>query len=172
MRFVSTSIASGTDVDEETARGIASYLCRLTLRYGTIRRAMEAIAQGRRKHPDVSLDRARGWGEVLSVNAAGSIDPILRRHQWLRIQLSKWLTEQGATGEAELVAFEAWMDGPLPGSDDEHEFPLLAEAATPHRAGAAGEPAPAGGRRGRRRTRAPDPGGRPSGSPPAARSGS
>lgn len=129
MRFVSGSIATGAgDPDEDTSRAIATYLCRLILRYGTMRRAMEAIAHGRRTHPAISVDRARGWSEAFSVSV-GSIDPILRRYPWLRIQLSKWLTEQGPTGEQEMGAFEQWMDGPLPGSDDEHEFPVLAEAA-------------------------------------------
>ena len=127
MRLVSESISTGTTSDDDSTRQVAAYLSRLVLRYGTMRRAIEAVALARRKHPLISADKANAWNQALSVSM-GSIEPTLRRYEWLRIQLSKWLSEHGLGLERELTAFEAWLDGPLPGSDDEHEFPVLAEA--------------------------------------------
>lgn len=128
MRLVSESISGGTVPDEATTLQVAAYLSRLVLRYGTMRRAIEALALGRRRHRQVSLDKANAWNQVLSVTM-GSIEPTLRRYEWLRIQLGKWYSEHGLGLERELAAFEAWLDGPLPGSDDEQEFPVLVEAA-------------------------------------------
>lgn len=139
MRLISESIATKSADSDDGTREVAAYLSRLILRYGTMRRAMEALAHERRRHPSISGDRAKAWHEAMAVGV-GSLEPTLRRHPWLRVHLSRWLGEQSGTIDDDMAALEAWFDGPLPGSDDEGEFPVLAQAASGE--GASGAVAP------------------------------
>lgn len=121
-----TCVAS--HADQQTVQRIGSYLARLVLRYGTVRRAFDALASGRRRHALVSNERANAWLQILSVSPS-ALDRTLARHSWLRIYLSKWATAFGPTLIQKLADFEAWLDGPLPGSDGEEDCPLLQQIA-------------------------------------------
>lgn len=114
--------------DDETVRRIANFLARLVLRYGTVRRAFDALASGRRRHALVSNERANAWAQILSVSPA-AIEHTLARQSWLRIHLSKWATAYGPSLVQKLADFDAWFDGPLPGSDGEEDCPLLQQIA-------------------------------------------
>ncbi|MEO1128684.1 MAG: tetratricopeptide repeat protein [Planctomycetota bacterium] len=129
LRLVCESITAQSTPDEETLQRISAVLCRLILRYGTLRRSIEALASGRRRHPLISADKAHAWMQVMSVTPS-AVEATLQRQSALRVSVTKWAETQGARLDVRLSAFESWMEGPLPGSDDEDEFPILAEAAS------------------------------------------
>ncbi len=99
--------------DADSLDQLASYLETLTMRYGTIRRAMDALGHGRRRHPMVSIEKAQNWFQTMSVTP-GAIEPTLRRHATLMIHVSKWMKDQGLEMEQRLDAYQAWLDSPLP----------------------------------------------------------
>ncbi len=122
-----TVIGQSGDTGESVEKA-GSYIARLVLRYGTVRRAIEALASGRRRHALISAERARAWEQVLTVSPS-AIHSTLTRHAWLRIHLSKWITDHNESIDQRLADFEAWFDGPLPGSDGEEDCPLLQQIA-------------------------------------------
>jgi len=102
------STAEPEDLDQLTA-----FLEALIERYGTARRAMDALSHGRRRYPLVSVERAEAWFHAMSVTP-GAIEPTLRRHATLIVQVSKWLKDQGLDIETRMEQYQAWLDAPLP----------------------------------------------------------
>ncbi|MCA9311420.1 MAG: hypothetical protein KDA21_09465, partial [Phycisphaerales bacterium] len=130
------------DVDEPCLEDVAGFLARLVERYGTIRRAIESLANAKRRHDSVSVERARAWQQAMCVTP-GAIEPMLKRHATLLIQITRWMTERGPTLERDLERYVEWLDAPL----EEVDFDLpgrepRAPAASPvvEADGAAGEP--------------------------------
>ncbi|GAB4515723.1 MAG: hypothetical protein Tsb0013_20300 [Phycisphaerales bacterium] len=121
-----TCVAS--HADEKTVQRVGSYLARLVLRYGTIRRAFDALSSGRRRHALISNERASAWAQILSVSPA-AIEHTLARQSWLRIHLAKWASDYGPELVQKLADFDAWLDGPLPDTDGEEDCPLLQRIA-------------------------------------------
>ena len=116
MRLLAETTCVASHSDEQTTQRVASYLARLVLRYGTVRRAFDALSSGRRRHALISNERANAWAQVLSVTPA-AIEHTLARQSWLRIHLAKWSTAYGPTLVQKLADFDAWLDGPLPDTD-------------------------------------------------------
>ena len=129
LRLLAETTCVASNTDDATIQRVASYLARLVLRYGTVRRAFEAVANGRRRHALLSNERASAWAQVMSVSPA-AIEHTLHRQSWLRIHLAKWATAHGSTLDQQLADFDAWLDGPLPGTDGEEECPLLEQIAS------------------------------------------
>lgn len=128
LRLLAETTCVASNTDDATVQRVASYLARLVLRYGTVRRAFEAVANGRRRHALVSSERASAWAQVMSVSPA-AIEHTLQRQSWLRIHLAKWATTHASGLDQRLADFDAWLDGPLPGTDGEDECPLLEQIA-------------------------------------------
>lgn len=133
LELLAETICVHSSPDAETLDQLASYLETLAMRYGTIRRAMDALAHGRRRHPLVSLEKAQNWFQAMSVTA-GAIEPTLRRHATLMIHVSKWMKDQGLEVEQRLDAYQAWLDSPLPtpptptAQEPHHATPAVAVA--------------------------------------------
>ena len=127
--LVAETVAVASHADRQTVERVGNFLARLVLRYGTMRRTLEALAAGRRRHALISTEKAHAWSQAMSVSAM-AIDGTLSRHQWLRIHLVRWATERGDGLLQQLADYEAWLDGPLSGADGEDEVPLLKDAAS------------------------------------------
>ncbi len=108
-----------------------AYLTRLIRRYGTLRRSLAAIAEGRRRHCLFSAEKAGSWHQAMTVTSS-AIEPTLRRHASLLVSVTKWLHDEGGTIEQELDAYLDWLDAPLT-DFDEQAF------AAPHEDEPAGE---------------------------------
>lgn len=126
LGLLAETISVQSAPDSESLDQLASYLETLVMRYGTVRRAMDALGHGRRRHPLVSIEKAQGWFHAMSVTP-GAIEPTLRRHASLIIHVTKWMKEQGLELEQRLDAYQAWLDSPLP-------TPPTPAAAEPHHA--------------------------------------
>lgn len=113
LGLLAETICLQSTPDADTLDQVASYLEALVMRYGTVRRAMDALGHGRRRHPLVSVEKAQNWFQTMSVTP-GAIEPTLRRHATLMIHVSKWMKEQGLEMEQRLDAYQAWLDSPLP----------------------------------------------------------
>lgn len=112
-----------SDADRERA---ALYLTRLIRRYGTLRRTLDALARGRRRHPLISSEKAGSWHQAMTVTSS-AIEPTLRRHASLLVSVTKWLHDVGPGIADELDAYDDWLDGPLPDFADQGLAPGLDE---------------------------------------------
>ena len=127
FELLARTITPHSSPDPKSIDQIAAMLYRLTLRYGTVQRALDALASSRRRHPLISADKANSWSQAMAVTA-NAAPLILQRHSWLLHEIEKWMTDQGPLLEKRLDEYGAWLEGPLPGSDEE-EFPIFAAAA-------------------------------------------
>lgn len=127
FELLARTITPHSSPDPKSIDQIAAMLYRLTLRYGTVQRALDALASSRRRHPLIAADKANSWSQAMAVTA-NAAPLILQRHSWLLHEIEKWMSEQGPLLEKRLDEYAAWLEGPLPGSDEE-EFPILAAAA-------------------------------------------
>ncbi|MFG0291761.1 MAG: hypothetical protein ACF8MJ_01255 [Phycisphaerales bacterium JB050] len=117
IRLVAETIQSHSGAAPEDLDQAAAYLTRLIRRYGTLRRALDAIAEGRRRHLLFSSEKAGSWHQAMTVTSS-AIEPTLRRHASLLVSVTKWLHDEGATIEQELDAYFDWLDAPLPDFDE------------------------------------------------------
>ncbi len=113
LGLLAETICLHSTTEPEDLDQLTAFLEALVERYGTVRRAMDALSHGRRRHPLVSVERAEAWFHAMSVTP-GAIEPTLRRHATLIVQVSKWLKDQGLDIEARLEQYQAWLDSPLP----------------------------------------------------------
>ncbi|TVQ76849.1 MAG: hypothetical protein EA380_08080 [Phycisphaeraceae bacterium] len=127
FELLARTITPHSSPDPKSIDQIAAMLYRLTLRYGTVQRALDALASSRRRHPLIAADKANSWSQAMAVTA-NAAPLILQRHSWLLHEIEKWMTDQGPLLEKRLDEYSAWLEGPLPGSDAE-EFPIFAAAA-------------------------------------------
>lgn len=126
LDLVAGSICVATHPDEETRARVTRYLVRLIRRYGTMRRALDALAGRRRRHRCISVEKSAAWSQVMGVTPS-LVGTTLRRHTTLRMTLTRWLSERGDGVEDRLDAYMAWLDAELPDFDDGAE--LRAESA-------------------------------------------
>jgi len=123
IRLVSDSVLVHSGMAREDHDRAAAYLSRLIRRYGTLRRAMEALAHGRRRHNLISSEKANSWCQAMTVTS-GAIETTLRRHASLLVSVTKWIHDAGPDIGDELEAYEKWLDGPLPDFSDQGIKPL------------------------------------------------
>jgi len=97
--------------DERDEAGL--FLKRMTRRYGTVRCAVDALGDARRRHAILSREKAKSWSNVMSVMPS-AVETTLKRHPALKIQVSKWIAERGSAVDDRLEAFSAWLDSPFP----------------------------------------------------------
>ncbi|GEM_PF-3097959 len=117
VRLVARTVVLYSSPAPDDVEDVVQYLERLTRRYGTLRRALEALALGRRRHGSVCSEKSAGWLEAMSVTSGG-IDHCLRRHASLHHALNDWLDRHRGDAVSRLSAYEAWLDGPLPDYDE------------------------------------------------------
>ncbi len=120
LTMVSRTCVSQSSPSDEDVERVKAYLCRLIRRYGTLRRSLESIAVGRRRHTAVSAEHAAGWVEAMSVTS-GAIRQTLGRHASVMQAINDWLAHEGENAGEDLRAFERWLDGPLPEFEDEEQ---------------------------------------------------
>lgn len=118
VRLVADTVLVNSGMTEEDHERAAAYISRLIRRYGTLRRAMEALAHGRRRHALISSEKANSWCQAMTVTS-GAIETTLRRHASLLVSVTKWLHDAGPGIVDELDAYEKWLDGPLPDFADQ-----------------------------------------------------
>lgn len=116
-----------SDADRERA---AAYLSRLVRRYGTLRRALDALARGRRRHELISSEKANSWHQAMTVTSS-AIEPTLRRHASLLVSVTKWMHDAGPGIADELDAYDDWLDGPLSDFADQGLAPGHEQAPAP-----------------------------------------
>lgn len=131
LELLAESIATHTSPPSEELEQITSYLEALISRYGTVRRSMDALGHGRRRHTLISMEKTAAWLEVMSVTPT-AIEPTLRRHAALTIIVGKWLKAQGLEVEAQLAAFQDWLDSPIVAQGAETTAPVtIASGSAP-----------------------------------------
>jgi tetratricopeptide (TPR) repeat protein len=111
MGLVVESICVHSTPPEETRRTVEAYIQQLVERYGTTRRAVDALGSGRRKHPSISTEKAHAWSQVMAVGQ-GMIEQTLKRHAALMAHITNWLGTHHEF-ESKLDEFERWLDAPL-----------------------------------------------------------
>lgn len=136
IRLVAETTCVPSQHGEPEIEQVERYYIMLIHRYGTLRRAMEAVGTGKRRHPLVSPDRARSWHQTLSALAAVA-EQTLTHHATLNVALSKWIAAQGDALERRLDQYLAWLDGPLPEEDDPSAWVGGAASGADHRPGTA-----------------------------------
>lgn len=127
VRLVAATVLVHSNMSEMDHKRAEAYLSRLIRRYGTLRRAMEALAHGRRRHGLISSEKANSWCQAMTVTS-GAIETTLRRHASLLVSVTKWLHDAGPGISDELEAYEKWLDGPLPDFADQGLSPLTQSA--------------------------------------------
>lgn len=95
---------------------IGRHLRILVLRYGTMRRAVEAFATRRRRHRLISADKAAALSQVMAVSPS-LVEPTLKHHPLLHTAITKWAHDRGAYLDRGLDAFLAWLDAPVSETD-------------------------------------------------------
>lgn len=136
IRLVASSVLVHSGMPDEDHDRAAAYISRLIRRYGTLRRAMEAIAHGRRRHPLISSEKANSWCQAMTVTS-GAIETTLRRHASLLVSVTKWMHDAGPDIADEIDDYENWLDGPLPDFEDQGLSPVSEPAPdTTHHADA------------------------------------
>ncbi|MFM9959341.1 MAG: hypothetical protein ACKVZJ_14885 [Phycisphaerales bacterium] len=111
LGLVIESLCVSNTPPDETKRAVEQHLSILVERYGTVRRVIDALGNGRRKHPSVSTDKAHAWSQVMAVGA-GMIEQTLKRHAALMNHINNWLASRPEI-ENKLDEFERWLDAPL-----------------------------------------------------------
>lgn len=119
LGLLAETICLHSTTEPEDLDQLTAFLEAMVERYGTARRAMDALSHGRRRHPMVSVERAEAWFHAMSVTP-GAIEPTLRRHATLIVQVSKWLKDQGLDIESRLERYQTWLDSPLPATGAHH----------------------------------------------------
>lgn len=112
MRLVAETIAAPIHQAAADVEQIRAFLAQLVCRYGTLKRSVEAIASGKRKHPLISQDRARAWHQTLSAIPTVA-EQTLAHHATLSVGVNKWIAAQGDGLEARLDDYVNWLDGQL-----------------------------------------------------------
>ena len=134
LHMVASTILASSAVEKIEVGQVQAYMRRLIRRYGTVRRALEAGAQGRRRHALICPEKPTGWTEALTVRAA-AIEHTLRRHAPIMHAVNAWLDEHGEEAEGMLTDYNAWLDSDLVGFEDDkqqlgpHATPLVRDRA-------------------------------------------
>ena len=68
LHMIASTILATSATDEIEIGQVQSYLRRLIRRYGTARRALEAVAQGRRRHALICPEKTTGWTEAMTAS--------------------------------------------------------------------------------------------------------
>ncbi|HVZ93095.1 MAG TPA: tetratricopeptide repeat protein [Phycisphaerales bacterium] len=134
VRLMAETVRVPASQSDAEVKQIERYLLMLIERYGVMRRAIDALGTGKRRHPLVSPDRAKAWQQTLAAVPAVA-DQTLAHHATLQVAVSKWMTAQGDSLEKKLDDHAAWMDGPL----DENALNIEIAAAGPLSTNAPGE---------------------------------
>jgi tetratricopeptide (TPR) repeat protein len=121
LGLVACTVTPHSTPTEDDIGRVRRYLTRLTRRYGTLKRALDALAVGRRRHGAVCSERSAAWLEAMSVSHA-AVEPTLRRHATLHHALRDWINERQEELPILIAAYERWLDGELTDFDDEEEF--------------------------------------------------
>lgn len=132
---IESMCVSGTPPDE-TRRAVEQHVWLLVDRYGTVRRVVDALGGGRRKHPSVSAEKAHAWSQVMAVGA-GMIEQTLKRHAALMNHLTNWLASRPEI-ENKLDEFERWLDAPVEGEPARGGVAAGAGVSPGHATGGAG----------------------------------
>lgn len=124
--LLTDTVSRKSSISSEERAEITAFLKRLTRRYGTVRRAADAIGSARRRHPLVSREKARSWAVVMAVMPS-AVETTLKRHPSLKIHISKWLADRGSAVDDRLDGFASWLDSPFP--DYETDVPVTTAEA-------------------------------------------
>ena len=130
IHLVADTIVVHSGVSEADRERAAAYLSRLVRRYGTLRRALDALARGRRRHELISSEKANSWHQAMTVTSS-AIEPTLRRHASLLVSVTKWMHDAGPGIADELDAYDDWLDGPLSDFADQGLAPGHEQAPAP-----------------------------------------
>lgn len=126
---IETSCVQASPPDD-VKRTVEAYLSQLVDRYGTLRRAVEALSTPHRRHASISSDKAHTWAQTMGCTA-GTVEMTLKRHPALLGHIANWCSAHPEI-ENKLDEYERWLDGPLEG---ETHAPAAPGASSP--AGAA-----------------------------------
>lgn len=129
IALVAETLCVAARPDDATVADASAHLASLIVRYGTMKRALEALASGGRRHPAISHEKAAAWNAIMETSVA-QIESAFRRSPSLSLSATKWISAQGETLEARLDAYTAWLAGEVR-VDDWTPTPRASEPSLP-----------------------------------------
>ncbi|MBL0926828.1 MAG: hypothetical protein IBJ11_04140 [Phycisphaerales bacterium] len=122
LRLLAETVSVQSNPDSAASDEAERFIADLTYRYGTVRRSIDALAAGRRRHRLISPEKAAHWAELMSAQPT-SIDPILRTHGALMVHITRWIKHEGDAAEQRLDAYWQWLDAPIESAGAQHAAP-------------------------------------------------
>ncbi len=118
IELMARSISLHAHASEAELEQVNAYLKRLVRRYGTMRHAIEALGDRRRRHRQVSQAKVQSWAEVMGV-VGMRVESAMRRHPPVLIAVTRYVSANGSELRHRLESYLAWLDGPLPDMTDD-----------------------------------------------------
>ena len=135
IELMARSICLHARASENELQQVELYLKRLIRRYGTMRHAIEALGERRRRHRQISQAKVQSWADVMSV-AGIRVETAMRRHPPVMIAVTRYVSSHDKSLRTRLEAYLAWLDGPLPDLSDSDQLTGLGASAEPEPASA------------------------------------
>ncbi len=113
MELLASTLSAADEPSAAEVERVAAHLHLLVEHYGTVRRAIESIGDGRRRYPIIDGEVARAWRAAMLASAE-NVSAALAGAPELARRVGAWLDAAPPGLAAELDAYARWLDGPLP----------------------------------------------------------